>query len=58
MQQNYLKKNMTFYGKSLLFLGSHPDDIELGCGALLADLIGQADVFCMTFSITKKIRRN
>lgn len=46
--------NMTFYGKSLLFLGAHPDDIELGCGALLADLAGQADVFCMTFSDNKK----
>jgi LmbE family N-acetylglucosaminyl deacetylase len=47
-------KNMTFYGKSLLFLGAHPDDIELGCGALLADLIGQADVYCMTFSDNQK----
>jgi LmbE family N-acetylglucosaminyl deacetylase len=47
-------KNMTFYGKSLLFLGAHPDDIELGCGALLADLVGQADVYCMTFSDNQK----
>ena len=47
-------KNMTFYGKSLLFMGAHPDDIELGCGALLSDLVGQADVFCMTFSDNKK----
>lgn len=47
-------KNMTFYGKSLLFLGSHPDDIELGCGALLADLVGQAEVYCMTFSDNQK----
>lgn len=46
--------NMTFYGKSLLFLGAHPDDIELGCGAFLADLAGQADIFCMTFSNNKK----
>ena len=46
--------NMTFYGKSLLFLGAHPDDIELGCGALLADLVGQADVYCMTFSDNQK----
>ena len=45
---------MTFYGKSLLFLGAHPDDIELGCGAFLADLAGQADIFCMTFSNNKK----
>jgi LmbE family N-acetylglucosaminyl deacetylase len=49
-----IMKNMTFYGKSLLFLGAHPDDIELGCGALLADLVGQADVYCMTFSDNQK----
>ncbi len=51
---NGFMKNMTFYGKSLLFLGSHPDDIELGCGALIADMVGQADVFCMTFSDNQK----
>lgn len=46
--------NMTFYGKSLLFMGAHPDDIELGCGALIADLVGEADIFCMTFSDNQK----
>jgi LmbE family N-acetylglucosaminyl deacetylase len=47
-------KNMTFYGKSLLFLGAHPDDIELGCGAFIADMVGQAKIYCMTFSDNKK----
>ncbi len=42
--------NMTFYGKSLLFLGAHPDDIELGCGALIAEIAGSADLHCYTFS--------
>ena len=42
--------NMTFYGKSLLFLGAHPDDIELGCGALIAEVGSNADVYCYTFS--------
>lgn len=42
--------NMTFYGKSLLFLGAHPDDIELGCGALIAEVGGSADMHCYTFS--------
>jgi len=42
--------NMTFYGKSLLFLGAHPDDIELGCGALIAEVGSSADVHCYTFS--------
>lgn len=47
-------KNMTFFGKSLLFLGAHPDDIELGCGALIADIAGQTDIHCMTFSDNRK----
>src|SRR5690606_1568753 len=46
--------NMTFFGKSVLFLGAHPDDIELGCGALLADIVGQTELYCMTFSDNKK----
>ena len=46
--------NMTFYGKSLLFMGSHPDDIELGCGAFLAGMNGKAEIFCYTFSDNQK----
>lgn len=46
--------NMTFYGKSLLFMGAHPDDIELGCGAFIAGMIGLADIFCYTFSDNQK----
>ncbi len=42
--------NMTFFGKSLLFLGAHPDDIELGCGALIAEIAGTTDMHCYTFS--------
>jgi len=39
-----------FYGRKLLFLGAHPDDIELGCGALLAHVAGTSDVLCVTLS--------
>lgn len=46
--------NMTFFGHSLLFLGAHPDDIELGCGALIADIHQQTSIYCMTFSDNKK----
>jgi LmbE family N-acetylglucosaminyl deacetylase len=46
-------KNMTFYGASLLFLGAHPDDIELGCGAFISEMVGKADIHCMTFSDRK-----
>lgn len=42
--------NMKFFGNSLLFLGAHPDDIELGCGALIADIAGMASIHCYTFS--------
>jgi LmbE family N-acetylglucosaminyl deacetylase len=33
-----------------MFLGAHPDDIELGCGALLANIGGRADIVCVTLS--------
>ena len=29
---------MIFSGKRICFIGAHPDDIELGCGALIASL--------------------
>lgn len=45
---------MNFYGKKVLFLGAHPDDIELGCGALLANLAGKTEVLCVTLSDNHK----
>lgn len=47
-------ETMTFFGKSILFLGAHPDDIELGCGAFIAEIAGKADLYCMTFSDNQK----
>lgn len=41
---------MIFHGQRLLFLGAHPDDIELGCGALLARVARASDVRCVTLS--------
>jgi N-acetylglucosamine malate deacetylase 1 len=41
---------MNFFGKRVLFLGAHPDDIELGCGALLHHIVRQTDVLCVTLS--------
>jgi len=41
---------MNFFGKRVLFLGAHPDDIELGCGALLHQIARQTEVLCVTLS--------
>lgn len=41
---------MNFNGRNILFIGAHPDDIELGCGALLAQISSQSEVLCVTLS--------
>lgn len=41
---------MIFYGKKILFIGAHPDDIELGCGALISHIIDQSEITCITLS--------
>lgn len=45
---------MNFFGKRVLFLGAHPDDIELGCGALLHQIVRQTNVLCVTLSDNQK----
>jgi LmbE family N-acetylglucosaminyl deacetylase len=45
-----MNHNMTFYGETVCFIGAHPDDIELGCGALISDIVDQTNVVCVTFS--------
>lgn len=41
---------MLFYGKRIFFLGAHPDDVELGCGALIAQISKQSDILSITLS--------
>ena len=45
---------MNFFGRSVLFLGAHPDDIELGCGALLHHIVDKTDILCVTLSDNQK----
>ena len=45
---------MNFFGKQILFIGAHPDDIELGCGAFLHHILPHSEVLCVTLSDNQK----
>ncbi len=45
---------MYLFGKKILFLGAHPDDIELGCGALLSNISKRVDILAVTLSDNQK----
>lgn len=49
-----MNHDMTFFGKKVCFIGAHPDDIELGCGALIAHIAGKSDLLCVTLSDNQK----
>ncbi len=41
---------MQFHAKKVCFIGAHPDDIELGCGAFISNINGKTDILCVTLS--------
>jgi N-acetylglucosamine malate deacetylase 1 len=45
---------MNFSGKRILFLGAHPDDIEIGCGALIHHIAQKTEILCVTLSDNQK----
>jgi LmbE family N-acetylglucosaminyl deacetylase len=49
-----MNHDMTFYGQKVCFIGAHPDDIELGCGALIAHITPYAEVLTITLSDNQK----
>ncbi len=49
-----MNQDFTFYASRVLFIGAHPDDIELGCGALIAHINSQSEVMCVTLSDNQK----
>ncbi len=53
-----MNQDFSFYANRVLFIGAHPDDIELGCGALIAHIIPQTEVLCVTLSDNQKNPRS
>jgi len=43
--------------ETILMIGSHPDDIEFGCGALISKLKNKNRVVCLTLSKMKNHKR-
>ena len=49
-----MNHDISFHGKRVCFIGAHPDDIELGAGALIARIAPLSEVFCITLSDNQK----
>ncbi len=49
-----MNNDFSFFGRRVLFVGAHPDDIEIGSGALIAHIVKQTDVLCVTLSDNQK----
>ena len=49
-----MNHDMTFFGRKVVFIGAHPDDIEIGAGALIAHINGKTEIKCLTLSDNQK----
>lgn len=49
-----MTQDLSFFARRALFIGAHPDDIELGCGALIAHILPTTEVLCVTLSDNQK----
>ncbi|HQN44550.1 MAG TPA: PIG-L family deacetylase, partial [Anaerolineaceae bacterium] len=45
---------MCFHGQRVCFIGAHPDDIEIGAGALIAQIASKTELLCVTLSDNQK----
>lgn len=49
-----MQSDFSFFGKRVCLIGAHPDDIELGCGALISHIHTQAELLSVTLSDNQK----
>ncbi len=49
-----MNRDMSFFGRRVAFIGAHPDDIEIGAGALIAHIVHHTEVLCVTLSDNQK----
>lgn len=49
-----MNNSLALFGEKIFFIGAHPDDIEIGCGALISNISAATEVICITLSDNQK----